>query len=122
VIAGDDGCRYTFGRTDWLSDGVPQAGVRVDFESDGRCASAVYVDPPTPLTVMAPYDDFYRSSDENMIAGVCAGLAHKWQISRAGLRVATVLVALCFGISFFIYVVCWIVFPSVPTRRAVAQH
>lgn len=124
VIAGDDGNRYTFIGKEWKSSAPPQAGIRVDYDTEGRAALAVYFDVPAATSKFArsnaddsPYDDFYRSSDDEMVAGVCAGLAHRWNISLAGLRVATCLGTFFFGITLLIYVVCWIVFPSRPTKN-----
>lgn len=61
---------------------------------------------------------FYRSSDENMVGGVCAGLAHKWCLNRTGLRWATFLLTFFFGIPLFIYLACWMILAARPTRRA----
>jgi len=63
-----------------------------------------------------PPGHFYRSSDESMFAGVCAGLAHKWHVSRGGLRLVT-LVSFLFFIPIIVYIGCWIVFPAHATRR-----
>lgn len=123
VISGDDGNRYTFIGKEWKSSTPPQAGIRVDYDSDGRTALAVYLDQAVAASNRrssnvddSPYDGFYRSSDDKMLAGVCAGLAHKWNVSRAGLRFATLLVTLFTGIPLLIYIVCWIVFPARPTK------
>ena len=123
VISGDDGNRYTFSGKEWKSPAPPQAGVRVDYDTDGRTALGVYVDQAitkSPYVSSSPDSDpaggFYRSSDDKMLAGVCAGLAHKWNISRSGLRVATFLVTLFFWVPLLVYIVCWIIFPPRLTK------
>lgn len=124
VIAGDDGSRYTFPGREWKSSKPPQAGMKVDFETVERTAQGVYIDPLPPsgwgehLVTEAPYGGFYRSSDDKMIAGVCAGLAHKWQVNRGGLRFAVALGTFLIGIPLFIYVGCWMVLPERPTLQA----
>ncbi len=123
VIAGDDGRRYTFPGREWKSSKPPQAGMRVDFETVERTAQGVYIDPLPPsgwgehLVTEAPYGGFYRSSDDKFIAGVCAGLAHKWQVNRGGLRFAVAFGTFFIGIPLFIYVAGWIVLPERPTLK-----
>lgn len=119
LISGDDGQRYTFVGRDWKSTTAPRAGMRVDFEPSSGTATAIYIATAHPGEV--PDKPIYRSSDDKMLGGVCAGLAHKFQISRAGVRVATVILTLCTGVLFFVYLVCWIVFPEHPTRGTAVQ-
>jgi phage shock protein PspC (stress-responsive transcriptional regulator) len=124
VISGDDGNRYTFVGKEWKSSTPPQAGLRVDFDNEDRTALAVYLDPVVAKGMLrssnlddSHYDGFYRSSDDKMLAGVCAGIAHKWDVNQAGLRFATFLATLFFGFPLLIYIVCWIVFPAHPTKN-----
>ena len=42
VISGDDGNRYTFQGEDWKEPGMPQQGMRVDFDVDGGAARGIY--------------------------------------------------------------------------------
>ena len=62
----------------------------------GRAADIdglVFPAEPPPLPQADPrYDRLYRSSDERMVLGVCAGLAHKWRISVTVLRAVMVLI------------------------------
>ena len=101
VISGDDGNRYIFIGKEWKSSVPPQAGSRVDYDTEGRTALAVYLDQAVAVTKRGSsnvedslYDGFYRSSDDKMLTGVCAGLAHKWNVNCVGLRIATFLVTL----------------------------
>ena len=62
-----------------------------------------------------------RSSDEKVIAGVCAGLARKLDLNVTGLRWAVALVTLFLsGLPFILYIVLWIVLKSRPTGGASA--
>ena len=57
-------------------------------------------------------EPWLRSSDGAMIAGVCAGLAERFEISVTVIRLAFVLSFLLgFGTSLLLYVVLWIVMP-----------
>ena len=59
----------------------------------------------------------YRSSDEKVIAGVCAGIARKLDFSVTGLRWAVAIVTLFFtGLPAVIYLVLWVVLKEQPTR------
>lgn len=124
VISGDDGIRYTFIGKEWKSYKPPQAGMLVDFDYDGKTATGVYIDKPattscTPSWVdNSPYDGFYRSSDYKVFGGVCAGLAHKWNVSRFGLRLVTYLWILFFWWPLLIYCLYWIIFKPISTKKA----
>lgn len=59
---------------------------------------------------------FYRSSDEKMVAGVCAGLAHCLDLNKTGLRWVVALVTLFLsGIPAIVYIVLWAILKSRPT-------
>ena len=52
--------------------------------------------------------NLYRSSDEKVIAGVCAGLAHTLDLNKTGLRWVVALVTLFLsGIPAIVYIVLW---------------
>lgn len=71
--------------------------------------------PPLPVTEASDprYGRLYRSSDQGMVLGVCAGLAHKWNISVTPLRVAVVmLLPLLMGWAYFLGAFL----PAVPTK------
>ena len=62
----------------------------------------------------------YRSSDENVIAGVCAGLAHALDLNMTGLRWVVALVTLFLsGIPAIVYIVLWALLKARPTAGVV---
>lgn len=62
----------------------------------------------------------YRSSDEKVIAGVCAGLAHKLDFNVNGLRCVVVLITLFLsGIPLFVYAALWMILKGRPTGGGV---
>jgi len=125
IISGDDGKRYSFQGSEWREAGkYPTKGMRVDFSPQAGSALAIYEASglqnsgfPTPFGQRPlPYQGSYRSSDEGIFGGVCAGIAHKLNMSRVGLRVAFVILGFLWFIGLVAYVVCWIVFKPLPTR------
>lgn len=57
-------------------------------------------------------EEWTRSEEGRMIAGVCAGLARRFEISVTVIRLAFVLATLLgFGTAIILYVVLWIVMP-----------
>lgn len=54
--------------------------------------------------------NLYRSSDNKVIAGVCAGIAHRLDLNVTGLRWVVALVTLFFsGLPAIVYLVLWAV-------------
>ena len=53
-----------------------------------------------------------RDTRNKVVAGVCAGLARRFGISRNGLRLAFVLSCILPGPQFIAYIVLWIVIPK----------
>ncbi len=65
-------------------------------------------------------ENYYRSSDQKVIAGVCAGLAHKWNLNLTGLRWAVALVAFFLtGLPVIVYAVLWMILKERPTDRVI---
>ena len=63
---------------------------------------------------------FYRSSDEKMVAGVCAGLAHRFDLNMTGLRWVVALVTLFLsGVPAIVYIVLWAILKARPTAGVV---
>jgi phage shock protein C len=56
----------------------------------------------------------YRSRDDQMIAGVCAGLAEYLDVDPVLVRLAMVLFTLAGGSGIIIYLIAWIIMPERP--------
>ncbi len=52
-----------------------------------------------------------RDTKHKMIAGVCAGIANRYGLSRNGLRLAFVLSCVLPGPQFIAYLVLWLLMP-----------
>lgn len=64
--------------------------------------------------------NLYRSSDEKMIAGVCAGVGRRFDLNVTGLRWTVVLVTLFLsGIPILVYLVLWAVLKARPTSGVI---
>lgn len=51
-------------------------------------------------------------SDDRVIAGVCAGLAHYFGIDPVLMRLAFGIAFFAFGVGFLPYVILWIIMPE----------
>jgi phage shock protein PspC (stress-responsive transcriptional regulator) len=57
--------------------------------------------------------DWYRSSSDRMISGVCGGLAEEFGVPPAVVRLGFVLLTLfSFGTGLLLYIVLWVVMPE----------
>ncbi|MBQ3746375.1 MAG: PspC domain-containing protein [Kiritimatiellae bacterium] len=64
--------------------------------------------------------NFYRSSDEKAIAGVCAGIARRLDLNVTGLRWVVALVTLFLtGVPALVYLVLWAVLKPRPTTGVI---
>ena len=64
--------------------------------------------------------NFYRSSDEKVIAGVCAGIARRLDLNITGLRWVVALVTLFLtGVPALAYLVLWAVLKPRPTSGVI---
>ncbi|MFI1972812.1 PspC domain-containing protein [Streptomyces cinnamoneus] len=61
-----------------------------------------------------------RPRNHRMIAGVCAGLAERFGISRTTMRVIFLLSCLLPGPQFVLYLALWILLPSDKNHTATA--
>lgn len=57
----------------------------------------------------------YRDPDDKAIGGVCAGLAHYFDIDVVWIRLATFLLIFFGGVSLWVYIILWIVIPEAKT-------
>lgn len=115
LISGDDGIRYNFAGAEWKTSGVmPVNGVRVEFVSSGSSAVAIYAVAAVAAGAR-PYvsigtsviDGYYRSSDDNSIGGVCAGLAHKWGRNPELVRLFFLLLCPLATFFYFLFWLSW---------------
>ncbi len=112
VISGDDAERYSFSGTEWKETEPPMKGKRVDFIVDGSIAKEVY-----SISEHKPSEDsWYKSSDDKLISGVCSGLAHKFNVSVLGMRIAMVILSLFLFVPVVLYIVLWLLLPAKPTK------
>jgi phage shock protein PspC (stress-responsive transcriptional regulator) len=57
--------------------------------------------------------DWFRSSSDRMISGVCGGLAEEFGVPPAVVRLGFVLLTLfSFGTGLLLYIVLWVVMPE----------
>ena len=63
------------------------------------------------MTVPA-YNRLRRDTQHKVIAGVCAGIARRYGLSRSGLRWAFVLSCILPGPQFVAYLLLWILIPA----------
>lgn len=63
----------------------------------------------------------YKSRKDKKLCGVCGGLAEYFDCDPTLIRLATVLLALCFGGGLFAYIVAAIVIPYEPAPKSVLE-
>jgi phage shock protein PspC (stress-responsive transcriptional regulator) len=63
------------------------------------------------MTVPAPYR-LRRDTSHKMIAGVCAGIARRYGLSRSGLRLAFVISCVLPGPQIVAYLLLWVLIPA----------
>ena len=65
-------------------------------------------------------DNIYRSSDDKVVAGVCGGLAHKFDLNATGVRWAVAIVTIFFtGVLLIVYAVLWAILKERSTKGVV---
>ncbi len=58
-----------------------------------------------------------RSREDRIIGGVCGGVAERYQLDPALIRVLTVVLTIFTGVALLVYVVLWIILPSAPNPQ-----
>lgn len=112
IISGENGIRYNFISADWGSPNMlPTIGLNVEFIANGQNARDIYPTSNNNQQGNASSTDYYRSSDNAMIFGVCAGLAHKFKTDTFLVRLLIFFIPL--GWLLYIFGISW---PSRPTR------
>ena len=65
-------------------------------------------------------NNLYRSNDERVIVGVCAGIAHKLDLNVTGLRWVVALAMLFLsGVPALVYLVLWAILKKRSTKDVV---
>ena len=64
------------------------------------------------MTTAAAHRGLYRPRDGRIIAGVCAGLAHRFGMTPTGVRILFLLSCLLPGPQVLVYLVLWLIVPS----------
>jgi phage shock protein PspC (stress-responsive transcriptional regulator) len=85
---------------------------RIDEETAKQSSQTYYTPGYDPIRTKK----FYRDGDRNMIAGVCAGIAHYFRIDPLWIRIIFIIsLFLSFGTSIIVYVLLWILIPKAIT-------
>ena len=59
----------------------------------------------------------YKSSDNKVICGVCAGIADYLDMDPTIVRLITLVLVLVAGLSFWVYIIAAIIMPEKPTNN-----
>jgi len=116
-ISSSDGLRYSFNAAEWLSsDKTPTAGMEVEFLANGTQAKSIFVVAKvTPSsTSVGISSSHYRSSDNALVSGVCAGLAHKWKTDTILIRIVMLFVPL----GWILYIFASMSWEERPTKNS----
>ncbi|MDB5672690.1 MAG: hypothetical protein JWO25_3649 [Alphaproteobacteria bacterium] len=89
MVAGDDGCRYSFRPTDWAHRGDPAIGMIVDFEIEQNRALSIFPVPGTASATTSSAPALDRSDRNKYLAALLAFLAgplgiHRFYLGRIG--------------------------------------
>ena len=105
----------------------PRCGKKV-YVSDKFCASCGYHLIRTlgkegfrePLLAdFAKRSGLFRSTDEGVLGGVCAGIACKWAMNLVLVRFLVGIVAfLSVGTAVLAYLFLWLLLPGIPTSKS----
>ena len=117
LISGDDGVRYTFVGSDWRPAELPLEGTRIDFVAEHGAAKEIFAAQPR-LEVQSSESGLYRSSDQVLVGGVCAGLAHRSGIPVWVMRVLVAVLSLFLWWGTIpLYVAACLTLPRRPTAQ-----
>jgi phage shock protein PspC (stress-responsive transcriptional regulator) len=64
------------------------------------------------LAVRSEPVELRRSRSDRAIAGVCGGIARYFQLDSSLVRLVVVLLFLFGGLSFWVYIIMWLVIPE----------
>lgn len=64
-----------------------------------------------------PRKKLYRSRENSMLGGVCAGLADYFDVDSSLIRLATVVLFFAAGTGILAYIIAWIIIPQEPLEK-----
>jgi phage shock protein PspC (stress-responsive transcriptional regulator) len=64
----------------------------------------------------------YRSRQHKIIAGVCGGLAEKWNMPPTMMRLLFILSCILPGPQIVIYLIMWVIVPKAPAGAPYGRH
>lgn len=67
-----------------------------------------------------PRKKLYRSRENSMLGGVCAGLADYFDVDTSLIRLATVVLFFAAGTGILAYIIAWIIIPQEPLDKKAA--
>ena len=67
---------------------------------------------------MDPSEKLYRSRTNRQVAGVCGGLAERFNVDPTLMRVLFIVLAIFGGAGIILYIAMWIVVPEQPPPAA----
>ena len=85
--------------------------VRRVQETIGRPEEFGELKQPTQQPAEEDHKRLMRTSGDKVIGGVCGGIAKFTRIDPTLLRIATLLLMICGGLSLWIYIILWIFMP-----------
>ena len=87
-----------------------------DYKIDEDTAETSQQTYYTPNYDMPPSRKFYRDGERNVIAGVCAGVAHYFRIDPLWIRIIFILTLfISFGTTLLVYIILWVLIPKAIT-------
>lgn len=89
-----------------VREAVGRMGSPADFGEQRETSAA---DSPAPRQLR-------RSVADRSLAGVCGGLAEFFGVDSLLVRIVTLLLIVCGGLSIWVYVILWIIVPEAPRR------
>jgi len=90
---------------------IQQMGSVKDFETSEEATGG-----EMPGPEYDPIKKLYRDTDQAMVAGVCAGLAHYLDVNVKWVRLFTFITILLFGSGILAYIIFWFMVPKAKTR------
>ncbi|MFH1641493.1 MAG: PspC domain-containing protein [Nanoarchaeota archaeon] len=66
-------------------------------------------------------EKLYRSKQDRIVAGVCAGIADYFKIDPVWVRLAAVLLIFVNGTGILAYLIAWIIIPEEPGKESVKK-